>query len=640
MTLSTQTVAQIETLVQLYQAALLSRTLAARQTFDNATADADPGAGTFRFDNAVLGNVTQGFFDDLDVNGTSLAPLLQSYDDSSSGTKGRLTIQSAENSQNWAVFNVTGAVTQASGYAKVPLSLIASSGTFTDGEDFTQSFVATGDPGNVPALTLGTVTPGATASAEIVQNGDDYELNLVLPSGAIGQQGAQGPAGASIVFSSGAPDDADGNDGDVAIDTVNGNLYGPKAGGSWPGVAVSITGPQGPTGPAGPQGPVGPTGPQGPAGPAGTDGTDGATIRATTGQPADGVGNDGDYAFDIANGVGYGPKAGGTWAGTSFSIVGPAGPAGPTGAKGDQGEQGIQGEIGPTGLTGPSGRTVHTISGAPAEAFGLNGDFAYDSVARTMYGPKSGGTWPNGVSLVGDTGPAGPTGPQGPAGAGWGNGVGAPDPNNYNEGDFHFDTEASAWYGPKDAVGNMPGPYSVKGAKGDKGDQGDQGPVGPQGPAGPGDVNAPASATEDRIAVFGENANQIEDGGVTIAELIAGYTALAAAAQATADEAVANVNNAVGPRQFADADFDFVANGPRMIINCASPITGTLPPSPAVGTFCLFQLIGDPATHTFTFGRNGKNIESAAEDGTLSTAGAFGAMVYMDETIGWKGFLI
>lgn len=51
----------------------------------------------------------------------------------------------------------------------------------------------------------------------------------------------------------------------------------------------------------------------------GVDGTDGNTILTTSGQPSDAVGNDGDYAIDIATFLIYGPKTGGAWsAGVSF----------------------------------------------------------------------------------------------------------------------------------------------------------------------------------------------------------------------------------------------------------------------------------------------------------------------------------
>ena len=59
---------------------------------------------------------------------------------------------------------------------------------------------------------------------------------------------------------------------------------------------------------------------------------------------------------------------------------------------------------------------VIQTSGAPSNSVGINGQFAWDAAASTLYGPKSNGVWPAGVVLLGAQGPAGPTGPQGPPG--------------------------------------------------------------------------------------------------------------------------------------------------------------------------------------------------------------------------------
>ncbi len=64
------------------------------------------------------------------------------------------------------------------------------------------------------------------------------------------------------------------------------------------------------------------------------------------------------------------------------------------------------------GEDGADGKTVRYGTGAPADALGADGDFYIStSYPPTLYGPKSGGTWPAGASMIG---------PQGPAGAGGG----------------------------------------------------------------------------------------------------------------------------------------------------------------------------------------------------------------------------
>jgi hypothetical protein len=111
---------------------------------------------------------------------------------------------------------------------------------------------------------------------------------------------------------------------------------------------------------------VGPTGPQGATGSAGTNGPTGA----------------------------QGP-------------AGPQGIAGATGATGPQGVAGPTGASGPAGTNGTNGSAVLNGSSDPAASLGVNGDFYINTSSKTLFGPKSGGLWPSGVSLVGPAGPMG-----------------------------------------------------------------------------------------------------------------------------------------------------------------------------------------------------------------------------------------
>ncbi|WP_165500356.1 hypothetical protein [Pedobacter psychroterrae] len=135
---------------------------------------------------------------------------------------------------------------------------------------------------------------------------------------------------------------------------------------------------------------------------------------------------------------------------------GPIGPSGPTGAAG------AAGQVGPAGAAGADGSKILTGAGAPAAATGANGDFYFDSTAKSLYGPKAGGAWPaTGVVLSGPAGAAGANGATGATGATGTNGstgaagtkflagAGAPGAAIGSEGDFYFDTTNSVFYGPK-----------------------------------------------------------------------------------------------------------------------------------------------------------------------------------------------
>lgn len=145
----------------------------------------------------------------------------------------------------------------------------------------------------------------------------------------------------------------------------------------------------------------GPPGQPGPIGPAGI----GSAWQQGAGVPGSGVGANGDFYLNINNGDIYGPKAAGSWGSVIFNIAeGQAGPAGPVGP------------AGPAGAAGVNGRTVLNGSGAPGNGIGANGDFYIDITGWVIYGPKAGGDWPGGASLIGPTGSIGPVGPQGPKG--------------------------------------------------------------------------------------------------------------------------------------------------------------------------------------------------------------------------------
>lgn len=83
------------------------------------------------------------------------------------------------------------------------------------------------------------------------------------------------------------------------------------------------------------------------------------------------------------------------------SLQGPAGPQGP---------QGIQGPAGTNGTNGVDGKTVRYGAADPTGADGVDGDFYINTTSHTIFGPKAGGAWPAGTSLVGPQGPAGADG--------------------------------------------------------------------------------------------------------------------------------------------------------------------------------------------------------------------------------------
>ena len=179
----------------------------------------------------------------------------------------------------------------------------------------------------------------------------------------------------TLLNGKGAPKSTLGINGDFYIDTLNMNIYGPKAKGKWP-KAVSLKGASGTNGTNGVNGLTGATGAKGTA----TNGSDG--INGTNGTSGSGTPG--------ATGP-QGPSG-------NSGPTGPTGPTGLTGATGPQGNSGTNGNTGPAGNVGSQGTVGNT---------GLTGNTG----SQGDVGPRGN------TGLQGDTGLTGNTGPQGEVGA-------------------------------------------------------------------------------------------------------------------------------------------------------------------------------------------------------------------------------
>lgn len=120
-------------------------------TWDAGTADADPGIGEIRGNAPTLAATTQLYISSKDALGSDVSAVIGLFDDSTSTPKGLLRIAHRSNQTLWALFAVTGAVTMASGYGKVPVSYIAGPGGFAGGNPLALGFVPKGDIGQTGA---------------------------------------------------------------------------------------------------------------------------------------------------------------------------------------------------------------------------------------------------------------------------------------------------------------------------------------------------------------------------------------------------------------------------------------------------------------------------------------------------------
>lgn len=134
--------------------------------FSTTTAMADPGSGNVRFNNATLASVTAIALDDLDKNGVDQSAYIALFDDSTNTVKGTLVIRTAGG--DVATFNITD-LTDNTGWNQIAVTHVASSGTFSDGEDTFIGFTRAGDKGADGAGSGDVIGPGSATDNTVAR---------------------------------------------------------------------------------------------------------------------------------------------------------------------------------------------------------------------------------------------------------------------------------------------------------------------------------------------------------------------------------------------------------------------------------------------------------------------------------------
>jgi hypothetical protein len=117
-------------------------------TYSTTTTDSDPGSGVIRFNNGTLSSATAAYVDDADSAGANIEALVLSWDDSTNtALRGTITLTKRDNPAVFAIWNITGASTDASGYSKLALTYVTGTGSFSNNDPVVLSFVRTGNAG-------------------------------------------------------------------------------------------------------------------------------------------------------------------------------------------------------------------------------------------------------------------------------------------------------------------------------------------------------------------------------------------------------------------------------------------------------------------------------------------------------------
>ena len=145
-------------------------------TVSNSTSDADPGAGKIAFNNGTLSSVSILYVDDADDASADISSFVQSWDDVTNTTaRGIVTVTKEGTPSTYALFKVSGAVTDASGYTKVPVTHVVSSGTFSNADGVGVHFSYSGADGSDGEMTSFTLA-GSSGSSQTITNGNTVTI--------------------------------------------------------------------------------------------------------------------------------------------------------------------------------------------------------------------------------------------------------------------------------------------------------------------------------------------------------------------------------------------------------------------------------------------------------------------------------
>jgi hypothetical protein len=112
--------------------------LANKFTYDNSTSMGDPGTGDFRLNHGTMANVTAIAFDatSADTGNPDISDYIATWGSSTATIKGHILFRKSGTPATFAIFNVTAAVTDNTGWLQVTVTHNDSNGTFSNGDSF------------------------------------------------------------------------------------------------------------------------------------------------------------------------------------------------------------------------------------------------------------------------------------------------------------------------------------------------------------------------------------------------------------------------------------------------------------------------------------------------------------------------
>ena len=136
--------------------------------FSTTVTDSDPGAGNLRLNHATIASATSMFIDNLENLGGDVSSFIDTWDDSTnSALRGHVLLREVADKQNFALFSITGAVTDGTGYRKVVITYVAGNGSFADTDEVSIEFARTGNKGTDGAGAGDVIGPASAVDENI-----------------------------------------------------------------------------------------------------------------------------------------------------------------------------------------------------------------------------------------------------------------------------------------------------------------------------------------------------------------------------------------------------------------------------------------------------------------------------------------
>lgn len=152
-----------------------------RYVWNTSTTSADPGTGNLCVNNATLSAATALYISETTDQAQVISAYMATWTSSTSTAKGTLRIIKDTDPSTFAIYGITGTLTDNGTWDSLTLVYLAGSGSFVSGDKLRLEFVRTGDLGATGAT-------GATGAAGVVQSivaGSNVTVNNTDPANPI-----------------------------------------------------------------------------------------------------------------------------------------------------------------------------------------------------------------------------------------------------------------------------------------------------------------------------------------------------------------------------------------------------------------------------------------------------------------------